>query len=358
MSNVQVFKNELFEVAARESGMNVEFDAETVTKALGWIQHKNGREYVRWERLNGFLSDFDYSPSVGKGDFIPEQYVYLLLMKAENDVAVSFQRFIAFDVIPAIRKNKVYIDPSATDKEIDAAVRFATPQKRRNALLDATIDGKSSVFAVYDDIKSYINKWTADEKITVLLHIERVLTDKQVAYGNDVAFVHKIEELLRQVAKDLDKVKNWKNGAVKRGLSKENKKLKEQIDYLNPEIENMYKVNIHPFSENYMYELVTFGGMTVQRKSKAYLNWISKFPVSELPDIFELDVDFNKPVELICHFDHMDKFDVINLDKSFADMLAFHYGFNDNVIKSSTQETNRHVGSYAEGKIYFMLRNV
>ena len=55
-------------------------------------------------------------------------------------------------MLPSIRKNKVYIDPTATDQEIDHAVRFATPQKRRNLLMSATIDGENSVFAVYGDM--------------------------------------------------------------------------------------------------------------------------------------------------------------------------------------------------------------
>ncbi|MGF9714974.1 hypothetical protein [Paenibacillus naphthalenovorans] len=359
MSNVQVFKNGVFEVAVRENGMNVEFEVEAVARNCGFITvAKSGNAVIRWNRLNQYLSEFGFSQQVGKGDYIPESYVYLLLMKANNEAAIAFQKFIAFDVLPAIRKNKVYIDPTATDSEIDNAVRFATPQKRRKAIMDATIDGKDSVFAVYDNIKDYIARWTAEEKIVALQHIERVLIDKQDTYENDVAFRHKIGELLIQVAKDLDKIKNWKNGAEKRGLNRENRRLKERIDYLAPDINSMHVVNIHAFSENYMFEYVMLGNKSAVRKSKAYLDWINKFPFAELPDIFELDVDFNNPVELICYFDHKDKFDVINLDKSFADILAYHYGFNDNVIVSSKQETNEIVDSYSEGKIYFVLRNV
>lgn len=230
--SVQVFKNELFEVAARDNGINIDFDVETVAKGLGWVQQKNGREYVRWERVNGFLFEFGYSPQVGKGDFIPEQYVYLLLMKADNDIAIKFQKFIAFDVLPAIRKNKVYIDPSASEQEIDNAIRFQTPQKRRKALMEATIDGKTSIFAVYDDIKEYIKRWTAAEKIGVLEHVEKVLVDKKATYHNDVSFAHKVEELRRIVAVDLDKLRNWRNGAIKRELNRENKRLKKGIELL------------------------------------------------------------------------------------------------------------------------------
>lgn len=364
MSNVQVFKNELFKVAVRENGMNVELDVEAIARNLGWIETKQDKEYVMWRRVNKYLAEFGFSAQVTKGDYIPEQYVYMLMMKADNELALAFQKFLAFDVIPEIRKNKVYIDPSATDKEIDAAVRFATPQKRRSALMDATIDGKDSVFAIYDGIKDYINKWTADEKITALQHIERVLMDKQDTYGKDVAFIHKIEELLRQVAKDLDKLKNWKNGAEKRELNKENKQLKDKIETIIPSIEKMYVINRHGFSENHMYydHDLSFAGehKSVISKSKTpeYNNWIEKFPFTTLPSIFNLKVNFNHPVELIVYFDHKPEFDVINLDKSLADMLAYHYGFNDNIIVSSLQRTNRYVDTYKDGRIYWLLRNV
>lgn len=218
---VQVFKNDIFEVAVRENGMNLEFDVENVAKCCGFVDHKNDKTYVRWNTVNKYLSSFGFSQEVAKGDYISESYVYLLLMKANNELAIAFQKFIAFEVLPQIRRNKVYIDPTATDQEIDNAVRFATPQKRRKALIEATIDGKDNVYKVYEDIKEYMVRWTAVEKITALEHVERVLRDKQDTYGKDVAFVHKIEELLVQVAKDLDKIKNWKNGAEKRGLKKE-----------------------------------------------------------------------------------------------------------------------------------------
>ncbi|WP_424765709.1 hypothetical protein [Paenibacillus sp. sgz302251] len=363
MSNVQVFKNELFEVAVRENAMNIELDVEAVARNLGFVRIQGEKTYVRWERVNGYLKEIGYAHSVGKGDYILEQYVYMLAMKGENDLALAFQKFLAFDVIPQIRKKKVYIDPSATDKEIDAAVRFATPQKRRTALLEATIDGKNSVFAVYDDIKTYISKWTADEKITTLLHIERVLLDKQDTYGKDVAFIHKIEELLRQVAKDLDKLKNWKNGAEKRELSKENKQLKDKIETIIPSVDKMNVINRHGFSENYMYydyDLASTGEFKrfLKAKTDEYANWIEKFPFAELPSLFDLKVDFNYPVELIVYFDHKSEFDVINLDKSLADMLAYHYRFNDKVIVSSIQRTNRYIDTYKDGKIYWLLRNI
>ncbi|MBO3796818.1 BRO family protein [Bacillus subtilis] len=163
---------------------------------------------------------------------VNESGLYELIFSSRKKTAKDFKRWVKRDVLPSIRKNKVYIDPTATDQEIDHAVRFATPQKRRNLLMSATIDGENSVFAVYGAIKEYISKWTAEDKIKALNHVERTLLDKKDTYGSDIAFVHKIEELLRHVAKDLDKIKNWKNGAEKRELGKENKQLQDQVSEL------------------------------------------------------------------------------------------------------------------------------
>lgn len=355
MSNVQVFKNELFEVAVRENGMFVEFDAEAVSKNLGFVQTKNNKEYVRWETVNGYLSEFGFSQQVGKGDYIPESYFYLLGMKANNEAAVQFQKFIAFDVLPQIRKNKVYIDPTATDQEIDNAVRFATPQKRRNALMEATIDGKTSIFNVYDDIKQYIKRWTADEKIKVLEHVERVLIDKKETYYNDVSFAHKVEELRRIVAKDLDKLKNWKNGTIKRTLNKQIEELSEKVDELRPpSIEDYYEINYPGFSHNYQYEYNEDIGKWV--KTKAFKKWLDNFPYDELP--YDIGIDWDKPIKIYLAFTHKKSMDVHNLEKAIIDLIFKHYGYDDNTIVAIDNRTVGYVDEYKNGKIYFLLRNI
>jgi prophage antirepressor-like protein len=358
MSNVQLFCNGDFEVKVRENGSNLEFDAESVAKGLGFIEVKNKKQYVMWRRVNKYLNEFGYSAQVTKDDFIQESYVYLLMMKAENNLAVNFQKWLAFDVLPEIRKKKVYIDPSATDQEIDNAVRFATPQKRRSQLMDATIDGKGSVFNIYGEIKDYIKHETAEEKIKVFRHIERVLEDKKDTYGKDVAFIHKVEELKVQVAKDIDKVRNWENGAYKRRMSKEHKALLDEITVLRPpSIDEYHMLPYHPFSENSMYEPLT---KTKWVKTKAFKYWCDHFPYFLMPSEEELTIDFSKPVKLYLAYDHKANADVQNYHKSAIDMIFKYYGQNDNVINEVeiVNKTNKHVNDYAEGKIYFLLKNV
>ncbi|WP_144495900.1 ORF6C domain-containing protein [Bacillus pumilus] len=103
MKNPQLFKNEMFEVSAKIENDLIIFDAEQVAKSLGFVQEKNNKQYIRWERVNEYLPE--NSPEVGRGDFIPEPLVYKLAFKASNEVAEQFQDWLAIEVIPSIRKN-------------------------------------------------------------------------------------------------------------------------------------------------------------------------------------------------------------------------------------------------------------
>lgn len=109
MNQLQTFKNELFEVAAKIENDQILFDVEQVARSLGIVDVKNGVKYVRWNRVNSYLPK--NSPQVAKGDFIPEPLVYKLAFKASNEVAEQFQDWLAIEVIPTIRKTGQYGSP-------------------------------------------------------------------------------------------------------------------------------------------------------------------------------------------------------------------------------------------------------
>ena len=81
---------------------------ETVARGLGFIQEKNGIEYVRWDRVEGYLTEIGFPHKWGKDDFIPENVFYRLAMKAKNEVAEKFQAKVADEIIPSIRKTGGY----------------------------------------------------------------------------------------------------------------------------------------------------------------------------------------------------------------------------------------------------------
>ncbi|QRZ94130.1 phage antirepressor KilAC domain-containing protein [Bacillus sp. LJBS06] len=127
MNQLQTFKNDLFEVAAKIENDQILFDAERVARSLGIVQEKNNKQYIRWERVNEYLPQS--SPEVGKGDFIPEPLVYKLAFKASNQVAEQFQDWLAIDVIPTIRKTGGYV---AND---DLFIQTYLPQADENTKL-------------------------------------------------------------------------------------------------------------------------------------------------------------------------------------------------------------------------------
>lgn len=120
MNNLMIFENNELGINVRaiknEDG-SISINAEDTAIGFGWYQVKNNRKYPKWERMNGFISEFESSPLVEKGDYIPESLFYLLAMKANNDVARKFQVWLAGEVIPTIRKTGGYI--STTDDMSD-----------------------------------------------------------------------------------------------------------------------------------------------------------------------------------------------------------------------------------------------
>ena len=117
-----------------ENGI-VQLLVDDVARGLGFTQTKNGLDYIRWETVNGYISEFSFSPQmgnfsqevgnfpkkVGKGDYIPEQAFYLLAMKASNEAARNFQFKVAFKIMPSIRKYGYY----SLTKETSPAVKVA-----------------------------------------------------------------------------------------------------------------------------------------------------------------------------------------------------------------------------------------
>lgn len=132
-NDLQVFKNNLFEVAVKLENGEVLFEAEKVAKCLGFIEVKNNKEYVRWRTVNDYLK---FSQDVAKGDFIPEPAVYKLAFKASNEVAEKFQEWLAVDVLPSIRKHGTYMTESVIEKALTSPeflIKLATNLKEEKS---------------------------------------------------------------------------------------------------------------------------------------------------------------------------------------------------------------------------------
>ncbi|MBS5519787.1 MAG: phage antirepressor KilAC domain-containing protein [Acidaminococcus intestini] len=111
-------------------------NAEDVARGFGFTREKNGAEYVMWDRVNHYLSNFGFSAQVRKDDFLPENMVYRLGFKASNEVAQKFQALLADEVLPAIRRHGAYMTDQALERAItepDFLIRLATQLKEEKA---------------------------------------------------------------------------------------------------------------------------------------------------------------------------------------------------------------------------------
>ena len=93
---VQIFENKELGISARtivNDDGSISVNAEDTAIGFGWTQEKNRKIYVKWERINGYLEEFGFSPLVGKDDYIPESLFYRLGMKASNARADKFQNW-------------------------------------------------------------------------------------------------------------------------------------------------------------------------------------------------------------------------------------------------------------------------
>ena len=118
MNEIQIFTNSKFgSLKWYEKDGVLYFNLEQCARGLGFTQEKDGTEYVRWETVTRYLSDFGFSQQAGKESFIPENIFYRLAMKAKNETAERFQAWIADKVVPSIRKFGNYGNFSAMKAE-------------------------------------------------------------------------------------------------------------------------------------------------------------------------------------------------------------------------------------------------
>lgn len=86
---VQLFINKELELevrAIKNDDGSISLNAEDTAVGFGFIEVKNGKQYVRWRTLNSYCKEVGFSQEVDKDDFIPESLFYLLGMKAKEGV--------------------------------------------------------------------------------------------------------------------------------------------------------------------------------------------------------------------------------------------------------------------------------
>ena len=97
---------------------------EDVARGLGFTTKVNETEYVRWQRVDEYLGELGFLPQVANEEnphdyYIPENIFYRLCMKANNAFAKNFQKKVANEVLPKLRKHGVYMTDNVLEQTLN-----------------------------------------------------------------------------------------------------------------------------------------------------------------------------------------------------------------------------------------------
>lgn len=174
--NVRTIKNE-------DGSIGVHVGDVAMALSMVKVDKKGGKEYTRpnMQGVKKHLKSFGINFSeLSKDDYLPENAVYALAMKADNKRAINFQIWLATEVVPSIRKTGGYIATTNTmsDEDIMAkALQIANAKiearnkeikelKPRADYTDTILDSKS-LFTVSQIAKDY---GMGSKKFNDLLH--------------------------------------------------------------------------------------------------------------------------------------------------------------------------------------------
>ena len=179
---VQLFINKELELevrAIKNEDRSISLNAEDTAIGFGWYQIKNNKKSPKWERINGFISEFGNSPLVGKDDYIPESLFYQLGMKANNDVAKKFQMWLATEVLPSMRKYGMYATDELLDNP-DLLIAAATKLKEERA---ARLEAEKQRDKLVHQNKLYTTSEIAKELgLSSATKLNNLLSEKKIQY--------------------------------------------------------------------------------------------------------------------------------------------------------------------------------
>jgi prophage antirepressor-like protein len=159
---------------------------EDVARGLGFVERKGEVEYIRWGRLNGYMAEFGFATS-GENEFIPENIFYLLAMKANNETAISFQKKVACEILPSIRKHGMYAKDELLDNP-DLMIEVITQLKRER-------EEKKLLQAENNLLSGKVLTWTSRKVLDAIIK----------AYGSSIKLpnINGFQEAWRDFKKEL-----------------------------------------------------------------------------------------------------------------------------------------------------------
>ena len=305
---------------------------------------------------------------------IPESDIYRLIFGSKLESAKKFQDWVFNEVLPSIRKHGAYIGENADENYVNNEVRFGN----KTTIKTFANADPAMVNKLYDEFKEYIDteyKNNTDVRKSRYSSVEKGLNrllENMGTNAENIGLCYNIQVLIKKVLSDIKTLGNRISGGKRAGLTRQNKKLKNELDEANNnilkkekellDIKEKYDPNgfwttldYHPFSVNYMYDN--------NQITSSYQRWIDNFPKEQLHSKEEYErranIDFNKPIVIYIKYRNLAKFDLDNLSKSLIDYIFNRYFLvDDSIVKGKVEFTKKHCDSYKDGKIKFTLRNM
>ena len=338
-----------------------------VARFCGWTQIKNGKEYIKWERVNEKLALLGF-PNVGESDFIPENIMYPLIGMADfkkNEKAREFMLWVG-QVLVQLRTKGVVITEKATEEAIDFEKKYGTYRIRK------TFTNSNNLRADWEEFKDLSKaEWKAKRlsgQDRIKLHniifdaiSKRLQNNITELKGSEMLAM---QELLTDIKSDTLKLCNNVNGGIKRGQTQEIGKLKAELESLKPvQFEDMVKVDNYAISKNDLHEpsIHSITGEVMIRNTNEYNGWKWYFQKAmDKANIKELfsHIDWNEPVEIsygvTCH----EQNDISNFIDALQDVLKEYFNCDDKKFLIGTQLIVGIEPAKMKRKTWLYFRNV
>lgn len=237
-----------FEIIDGESYVAIE----DVARFCGWTQIKNEKEYIRWDTVNGYLSEMGISQLVGKNDFIPEYIMYPLIGKAKNERATQFMIWVG-KVIAEIRQNGSYsLKPKSDTDGAKSQIDLLTVTSKLLNLNDSSkLLLATKIYKDYNIPTTYLPDYTDSRGIlksaTELLK-ENNISISTIKFNKIMIDKGYLIEVERTSGKDKSKIKKFKNLAKtefgENQISPKNPKETQPMYYTNKFLELLKELGI------------------------------------------------------------------------------------------------------------------
>lgn len=293
--------------------------------------------------------------------FLTEYGLYEVLMQSRKPIAKEFKKEVKA-ILKQLRQSGVVITESATEEAIDFESKYGVRRIRK------TFRETTNLVETWNEFKELSKQERQARRINNDVRIKGcsiIIDELQDYLANNVINMKPYEvimyqDIIQEIAVEKQRLSNKYYGGLLSSQTKKIKNLEQQVEELKPRNLIFTELNIHPFTNNCMYQTDCYGR---QHRSDAYNNWINKFPMHQVPTVFEYteyeDIDFTRPIGIEIKYVCKKEFDTDNLNKPLIDMLFNRiFRVDDNIVKEIHATTIGNCNTYSEGKIIFAIYNI